>query len=105
MAHRTKSHAEADALDLEFWPRQTPEARLSALVAIREDIRRVKGRNMTAIHVIDLDRLIDIKSRIDDPRHERDVRDLKAVRAMKARGSARRAAASSHRSPRKSRRP
>jgi len=46
VAHRTKSHAEADAWDLEFWQRQTPEARLSALVAIREDIRRVKGRNM-----------------------------------------------------------
>ena len=45
VAHRTKSHAEADAWDLEFWQRQTPEARLSALVAIREDIRRVKGRN------------------------------------------------------------
>ena len=48
VAHRTKSFAEADAWDLEFWQRQTPEARLSALVAIREDIQRVKGRNMTA---------------------------------------------------------
>jgi len=48
VAHRTKSFADADAWDLEFWQRQTPEARLSALVAIREDIRRVKGRNKTA---------------------------------------------------------
>ena len=48
VAHRTKSFAAADAWDLEFWQRQTPEARLSALVAIREDIRRVKGRNTTA---------------------------------------------------------
>jgi hypothetical protein len=48
VAHRTKSFADAEAWDLEFWQRQTPEARLSALVAIREDIRRVKGRNTTA---------------------------------------------------------
>ena len=48
VAHRTQSFADAEARDLEFWQRQTPEARLSALVAIREDIRRVKGRNTTA---------------------------------------------------------
>ena len=48
VAHRTKSFADADAWDLEFWQRQTPEARLSALVAIREDIKRVKGRNKAA---------------------------------------------------------
>jgi hypothetical protein len=45
VAHRTKSFAAADAWDLEFWQKQTPEARLSALVAIRNDIRHVKGRN------------------------------------------------------------
>lgn len=45
VAHRTTSYADADLWDLRFWQRQTPEARLSALVAIREDIRRVKGRN------------------------------------------------------------
>jgi hypothetical protein len=33
---------------------------------------------------MDLDSLIDVKSRIDDPRHRRDVRDLKAVRALRA---------------------
>ena len=48
VAHRTKSFADADAWDLEFWQRQTPEARLSALIAIREDIKRVKGRNKPA---------------------------------------------------------
>jgi hypothetical protein len=48
VANRTRSFAEADAWDLEFWQRQTPEARLSALVAIRADIRRVKGRNKSA---------------------------------------------------------
>ena len=47
VAHRTKSFVDADAWDLEFWQKQTPEARLSALVAIREDVRRVKGRNKT----------------------------------------------------------
>ena len=47
VAHRTKSFADADAWDLEFWQKQTPEARLSALVAMPVDIRRVKGRNKT----------------------------------------------------------
>jgi hypothetical protein len=45
VAHRTENFAGADAWDLEFYQRQTPEARPSALVAIREDIRRVKGRD------------------------------------------------------------
>jgi hypothetical protein len=48
VAHRTKSFADADAWDLAFWQGRTPEARLSALVAIRDDIRRVKRRNTTA---------------------------------------------------------
>jgi hypothetical protein len=47
VANRTASFAAADAWDLKFWQRQTPEARLSALVAIRKDIQRVKGRNKT----------------------------------------------------------
>ena len=47
VANRTTSYADADLWDLQFWQNQTPEARLSALVAIREDIRRVKGRNRT----------------------------------------------------------
>ena len=45
VANRTTSFKAADDWDLEFWQKQTPEARLSALVAIRNDIRRVKGRN------------------------------------------------------------
>jgi len=45
VVNRTNRFADADAWDLEFWQKQTPEARLSALVAIREDIKRVKGRN------------------------------------------------------------
>jgi hypothetical protein len=36
-AHRARGFAEADRWDLEFWQRQTPEQRLSALVALRAD--------------------------------------------------------------------
>lgn len=35
------SFTEAERRDLEFWQQQTPEARLSALVAIRNDMRKV----------------------------------------------------------------
>jgi hypothetical protein len=41
VANRAASFREAEAWDLEFWQNQTPEARLSALVAIREDVKRV----------------------------------------------------------------
>jgi hypothetical protein len=52
--------------------------------------RRIEGKyGRAAVSFIDLKSLIEIKSRIDDPRHQRDVRDLEAVRAMKSRGSAR----------------
>ncbi len=36
--HRAHSFAEADAWDLDYWQRRTPEERLSALVAIRRDV-------------------------------------------------------------------
>jgi hypothetical protein len=37
---------EAEDWDLEFWLRQTPEERLSAFVALRKDVEKVrKGRN------------------------------------------------------------
>jgi hypothetical protein len=39
------------------------------------------------VNWIDLDSLIEVKSRIDDPRHRRDVRDLEAVREAKGRVS------------------
>jgi hypothetical protein len=46
--------------------------------------RRIAGRYGRArVNWIDLESLIDVKSRIDDPRHRRDVRDLEAVRALK----------------------
>jgi hypothetical protein len=48
--------------------------------------RRITGRYGRAdVNWIDLESLIDVKSRIDDPRHRRDVRDLEAVRALKQR--------------------
>ena len=39
------SHDEAELWDLEFWQKQTPQQRLAALIAIREDIEKVKGRS------------------------------------------------------------
>ena len=41
-AHRTRSFADAEAWDLEFWQRRSPEERLSALVAIYRDVARVE---------------------------------------------------------------
>jgi len=38
VANRAFSHDEAESWDLDFWQRVGPEARLSALVAIREDV-------------------------------------------------------------------
>lgn len=40
--NRARSFAEADRWDLQFWQEQSPEDRLSALVAIREDVAKVK---------------------------------------------------------------
>jgi hypothetical protein len=44
-AYRANSFEEAEAWDLDFWQSQSPEQRLSALVAIRRDVDKVlKGR-------------------------------------------------------------
>jgi hypothetical protein len=43
VAHRARSYAEAEVWDLEFWQSQTPEARLSALVAIRREVELVEA--------------------------------------------------------------
>ena len=43
MAHRASSHADAEAWDLDFWQSQSPEDRLSALVAIRRDVEAVEA--------------------------------------------------------------
>jgi hypothetical protein len=48
VANRAASFAEADAWDLEFWQRQTPEERLSALVAIRRDVDLVMAARADA---------------------------------------------------------
>ena len=41
--HRTTSLADAEAWDLDFWQRRTPEERLSALVAIHRDVAQVEA--------------------------------------------------------------
>ncbi len=43
VAYKAKSFEDADRWDLEFWQRQTPAMRLSALVALRTDILKIKG--------------------------------------------------------------
>ena len=43
VAHRASGHADAEAWDLEFWQAQSPEERLSALVAIRRDVETVEA--------------------------------------------------------------
>lgn len=48
--------------------------------------RRVEGRyGDSAVHWIDIDSLIRIKSGIDHPRHQEDVRILRIVRDRKSR--------------------
>jgi len=42
VAHRAPNFKEAEKWDLEFWQNQTPEQRLSALVAIRKDVIKVE---------------------------------------------------------------
>ena len=42
VSHVATSHADAEAWDLEFWQRQTPQQRLSALVAIHRDVEKAR---------------------------------------------------------------
>ena len=42
-AHIAADWNDAEDLDLQFWQRQGPEARLSALVALRNDLVAVRG--------------------------------------------------------------
>jgi hypothetical protein len=66
--------------------------------------RRLKGKYGRAeVNWMDLDTLIDVKSRIDDPRHRRDVRDLERVRALRASAPKRRTSAARGASRRKPR--
>ncbi len=48
VAHRAASFAEAEAWDLDFWQRRTPEERLSALVAIRRDVELAEAARAAA---------------------------------------------------------
>jgi hypothetical protein len=41
--HRATSFADAEAWDLDFWQRRTPEERLSALVAIHREVALVEA--------------------------------------------------------------
>ena len=41
VAHRATNFKNAEEWDLDFWQNQTPEERLSALVAIRKDVVKV----------------------------------------------------------------
>ena len=41
--HRAADFQDAEQWDLEFWLKQTPQQRLSALVAIRKDVLKVRG--------------------------------------------------------------
>ena len=47
-AHRTRSSADAEAWDLDFWQRRSPDERLSALVAIYRDVARVEAAKAEA---------------------------------------------------------
>jgi hypothetical protein len=42
VTHRAASFDEAERWDLAYWQSTTPQERLSALVAIREDVDKVK---------------------------------------------------------------
>ena len=42
VAHRATDFKDAENWDLDFWQSQTPEQRLSALVAINRDVRKVE---------------------------------------------------------------
>ena len=41
VVHRAHGFADAERWDLDYWQKQSPEMRLSALVAIRRDVAKV----------------------------------------------------------------
>ncbi|MFH0774476.1 MAG: hypothetical protein V2A53_03135 [bacterium] len=43
VSYRARDFADAEHWDLKFWQNQSPEVRLSALVAIRNDVLKVIG--------------------------------------------------------------
>lgn len=46
VGHIAKNHDDAEDWDLEFWQKQTPQERLSALVAIINDIKKVNPQRL-----------------------------------------------------------
>lgn len=48
VVHRATGFDDAAAWDLEFWQRQSPEERLSALVALRRDVDLVEAARAAA---------------------------------------------------------
>ena len=50
VVHRASGHADAEAWDLDFWQSQSPEDRLSALVAIRRDVEAVEAGRKDGHH-------------------------------------------------------
>lgn len=52
VAHLATSHEDAERWDLEFWQQQTPQERLSALVAIRRDIERINREDVRVLRQV-----------------------------------------------------
>ena len=46
--NKASSFAEAEAWDLEFWLARTPEERLEAYMALREDVEKVQAARASA---------------------------------------------------------
>ena len=51
VAHVAHDFSDAERWDLDFWQSQTPEARLSALVAIRNDVAKVLAARGTSARI------------------------------------------------------
>lgn len=51
--NRARSFTDAEAWDLEYWQRRSPEERLSALVAIHHDVALVKAARSPASQPVD----------------------------------------------------
>ena len=54
VAHRAQSFQNAEAWDLAFWQSHSPQQRLSAVVAVRRDIAKVrKARRPAGVNVFE----------------------------------------------------
>ena len=65
VAHRSANFKDAENWGLDFWQSQTPEQRLSALVAIRRDIRKVELTNLPFHHRDPFDRMLVAQAMVD----------------------------------------